>query len=96
MQLFAKFKKILRRGFRAALNFRKFKVGKPDLGPKVSHLTTPWGERGTLGTRLGQTMAQLLQAKHQSPVCPFIHLRDEKRFETREEKCDAWPFYVHL
>ena len=26
MQLFAKFKKILRRGFRATLNFRKFKV----------------------------------------------------------------------
>ena len=26
MQLFAKFKKILRRGFRAILNFRKFKV----------------------------------------------------------------------
>ena len=27
MQLFAKFKKILRRGFRAKLNFRKFKAG---------------------------------------------------------------------
>jgi len=26
MQLFAKFKKILRRGFRATLNFQKFKV----------------------------------------------------------------------
>ena len=26
IQLFAKFKKILRRGFKAALNFRKFKV----------------------------------------------------------------------
>ena len=28
MQLFAKFKKILRRGFRATLNFRKFKVAQ--------------------------------------------------------------------
>ena len=27
MQLFAKFKKIVQRGFRATLNFRKFKVG---------------------------------------------------------------------
>ena len=28
MQLFAKFKKILQRGFRATLNFRKFKVAQ--------------------------------------------------------------------
>ena len=32
MQLFAKFKKILRRGFRATLNFRKFKVALNPLG----------------------------------------------------------------
>ena len=36
MQLLAKFKTILHKGFRATLNFRKFKVAKVALNPMCS------------------------------------------------------------